>query len=204
MGVGCPPRRGQSVASEGTEQRLAAVLVADVVGYTRLMAEDEDETVQIRARGRSKRRCARNSNPAGGPGASWALLADIATHEGEPCAVNPGGAAPLGRDRPSAPTSSAKFRLSGAPLTMPSTSPRRAAHQMGRYGREVLGNGRSVWSRRPRIPGRGGPVEDLAPVHRRGLRSLSQGRPVTSGPIAVIMTSGPRSTPSADTDGAYL
>jgi len=34
------------VAPEGTERRLAAVLVADVVGYSRLMAEDESATVQ--------------------------------------------------------------------------------------------------------------------------------------------------------------
>jgi adenylate cyclase len=34
------------VASEGTEQRLAAVLMADVVGYSRLMAEDQDATVR--------------------------------------------------------------------------------------------------------------------------------------------------------------
>jgi adenylate cyclase len=34
------------VASEGTEHRLAAVLVADVVGYSRLMAEDQDATVR--------------------------------------------------------------------------------------------------------------------------------------------------------------
>jgi TolB-like protein/class 3 adenylate cyclase len=34
------------VASEGTERRLAAVLIADVVGYARLMAEDEDATVR--------------------------------------------------------------------------------------------------------------------------------------------------------------
>jgi adenylate cyclase len=34
------------VASEGTEYRLAAVLVADVVGYSRLMAEDPDATVR--------------------------------------------------------------------------------------------------------------------------------------------------------------
>ena len=29
-----------------TERRLAAILSADVVGYSRLMAEDEDETVR--------------------------------------------------------------------------------------------------------------------------------------------------------------
>ncbi len=29
-----------------TDRRLAAILSADVVGYTRLMAEDEDETVR--------------------------------------------------------------------------------------------------------------------------------------------------------------
>jgi TolB-like protein/class 3 adenylate cyclase len=34
------------VASEGTEHRLAAVLIADVVGYSRLMAEDQDATVR--------------------------------------------------------------------------------------------------------------------------------------------------------------
>jgi TolB-like protein/class 3 adenylate cyclase len=34
------------VASEGTERRLAAVLMADVVGYSRLMAEDQDATVR--------------------------------------------------------------------------------------------------------------------------------------------------------------
>jgi adenylate cyclase len=34
------------VASEGTERRLAAVLMADVVGYSRLMAEDEAATVR--------------------------------------------------------------------------------------------------------------------------------------------------------------
>jgi TolB-like protein/class 3 adenylate cyclase len=34
------------VASEGTEHRLAAVLVADVVGYSRLMAENQDATVR--------------------------------------------------------------------------------------------------------------------------------------------------------------
>ena len=34
------------MASEGTEHRLAAVLIADVVGYARLMAGDEDATVR--------------------------------------------------------------------------------------------------------------------------------------------------------------
>ena len=34
------------MASQGTERRLAAILSADVVGYSRLMAEDEDETVR--------------------------------------------------------------------------------------------------------------------------------------------------------------
>ena len=34
------------MASEGTERRLAAVLMADVVGYSRLMAEDQDATVR--------------------------------------------------------------------------------------------------------------------------------------------------------------
>jgi len=34
------------VAPEGTERRLAAVLMPDVVGYARLMAEDEDATVR--------------------------------------------------------------------------------------------------------------------------------------------------------------
>ncbi len=29
-----------------TERKLAAILSADVVGYSRLMAEDEDETVR--------------------------------------------------------------------------------------------------------------------------------------------------------------
>jgi TolB-like protein/class 3 adenylate cyclase/tetratricopeptide (TPR) repeat protein len=33
------------MASEGAERRLAAILSADVVGYSRLMAEDEDATV---------------------------------------------------------------------------------------------------------------------------------------------------------------
>jgi adenylate cyclase len=33
------------MASEGAERRLAAILSADVVGYSRLMAEDEDDTV---------------------------------------------------------------------------------------------------------------------------------------------------------------
>jgi hypothetical protein len=31
---------------EGVERKLAAILSADVVGYARLMAEDEDETVR--------------------------------------------------------------------------------------------------------------------------------------------------------------
>ena len=31
---------------ERSERRLAAILSADVVGYTRLMAEDEDQTVR--------------------------------------------------------------------------------------------------------------------------------------------------------------
>jgi class 3 adenylate cyclase len=34
------------VASEPVERKLAAILSADVVGYSRLMAEDEDETVR--------------------------------------------------------------------------------------------------------------------------------------------------------------
>ena len=34
------------MSPEGTERRLAAVLMADVVGYSRLMAEDESATVQ--------------------------------------------------------------------------------------------------------------------------------------------------------------
>ena len=34
------------MASEGAERRLAAILSADVVGYARLMAEDQDETVR--------------------------------------------------------------------------------------------------------------------------------------------------------------
>ena len=34
------------MASDRTERRLAAILSADVVGYSRLMAEDEDETVR--------------------------------------------------------------------------------------------------------------------------------------------------------------
>ena len=34
------------MASQGTERRLAAILNADVVGYSRLMAENEDATVQ--------------------------------------------------------------------------------------------------------------------------------------------------------------
>ena len=34
------------MAPEGTERRLAAVLMADVVSYSRLMAEDEDATVR--------------------------------------------------------------------------------------------------------------------------------------------------------------
>ena len=35
---------GETVLSSGTERRLAAVLSADVVGYTRLMHADEDGT----------------------------------------------------------------------------------------------------------------------------------------------------------------
>ena len=31
---------------DGVERRLSAILSADVVGYSRLMAEDEDETVR--------------------------------------------------------------------------------------------------------------------------------------------------------------
>jgi adenylate cyclase len=34
------------MGSEGTRRRLAAILSADVVGYSRLMAEDEDATVR--------------------------------------------------------------------------------------------------------------------------------------------------------------
>jgi class 3 adenylate cyclase len=34
------------VPSAPTERKLAAILSADVVGYSRLMAEDEDETVR--------------------------------------------------------------------------------------------------------------------------------------------------------------
>ncbi len=34
--------------AEGVERRLAAILAADVVGYSRLMAEDEDATVRVR------------------------------------------------------------------------------------------------------------------------------------------------------------
>ncbi len=33
------------MSPEATERKLAAILSADVVGYSRLMAEDEDETV---------------------------------------------------------------------------------------------------------------------------------------------------------------
>ena len=35
------------MSPEGTERRLAAILHADVVGYSRLMAEDEDATVRL-------------------------------------------------------------------------------------------------------------------------------------------------------------
>jgi hypothetical protein len=34
------------MSSAPTERKLAAILSADVVGYSRLMAEDEDETVR--------------------------------------------------------------------------------------------------------------------------------------------------------------
>jgi class 3 adenylate cyclase len=34
------------MASEGAERRLAAILSADVVGYTRLMSEDEAGTIR--------------------------------------------------------------------------------------------------------------------------------------------------------------
>ena len=37
------------VSVEGEEHRLAAILVGDVVGYTRLIAEDEDHTVRTLA-----------------------------------------------------------------------------------------------------------------------------------------------------------
>ena len=34
------------MSPEGTERRLAAILSADVAGYSRLMAEDEQGTIQ--------------------------------------------------------------------------------------------------------------------------------------------------------------
>ncbi len=34
------------MASQGSERRLAAILSADVVGYSRLMSEDEQGTIQ--------------------------------------------------------------------------------------------------------------------------------------------------------------
>ena len=38
------------MGSEATQRRLAVILSADVVGYSRLMAEDEDVTVRTRRR----------------------------------------------------------------------------------------------------------------------------------------------------------
>ncbi len=38
--------QGEYVASADAEHKLAAILSADVVGYTRLMAEDEDAAVR--------------------------------------------------------------------------------------------------------------------------------------------------------------
>ncbi len=37
---------GSSRDSSGTERRLAAIMFTDIVGYSRLMAEDDDETVR--------------------------------------------------------------------------------------------------------------------------------------------------------------
>ena len=44
------------MAEEGVERRLAAILVADVVGYSRLMGEDEARGVSEHGRGGAVRR----------------------------------------------------------------------------------------------------------------------------------------------------
>jgi TolB-like protein/class 3 adenylate cyclase len=44
--VGCPPRR-KELNGERVERRLAAILAADVVGYSRLVGEDEAGTLRL-------------------------------------------------------------------------------------------------------------------------------------------------------------
>ena len=41
-----PENGDEPVHVEGEEHRLAAILMGDVAGYTRLIAEDEDHTVR--------------------------------------------------------------------------------------------------------------------------------------------------------------
>ena len=47
MGLACPPLPNLEnyVASERVQRRLAAILAADVAGYSRLMGEDEEGTL---------------------------------------------------------------------------------------------------------------------------------------------------------------
>ncbi len=40
-GVGCLLAKGEPLSAGQTDRKLAAILSADVVGYSRLMAEDE-------------------------------------------------------------------------------------------------------------------------------------------------------------------
>ncbi len=47
------PAKGRPVSEEGVERKLTAILVADVVGYSRLMGEDEAGTL-ARLKGTSK------------------------------------------------------------------------------------------------------------------------------------------------------
>src|ERR1700721_2127407 len=44
VGLHCPPR-GHFLSGERVERRLAAVLAADVAGYSRLMGRDEEGTL---------------------------------------------------------------------------------------------------------------------------------------------------------------
>ncbi len=39
------PAKGRPVSEEGVERRLTTILAADVVGYSRLMGEDESGTL---------------------------------------------------------------------------------------------------------------------------------------------------------------
>ncbi len=38
------------MSSEGSERRLAAIMFADIVGYTALMAESEEKGLRVRRR----------------------------------------------------------------------------------------------------------------------------------------------------------